>query len=110
VKFEWPQCTGQHAVDANPLQEIHDRALKDMMNGELRSKGAKDMVWVLEKPQWMKQNPSEWSDEQKQLAAAFQAEQNRINEARESRYQTVEAEVCNLQQKCSYPTTNSVHV
>lgn len=64
------------------------------MNGELHSKGAKNMIWVLEKPAWMQQSPGEWTDEQKQLAAQFQAEQKRIDDFRESRRQAVDAEVC----------------
>ena len=64
------------------------------MNGELHSKGAKNMIWVLEKPVWMKQSPGEWTDEQKQLAVQFQAEQKRIDDFREGRRQTVDAEVC----------------
>lgn len=64
-----------------------------MMDGVLKSKGSANVVWVLEKPDWMLQPTSEWSDEQKELAQQFQAEQKRLDDQRESRKQALEGEV-----------------
>lgn len=64
-----------------------------MMDGVLKSKGSANVVWVLEKPDWMLQPVSEWTDEQKELAQQFQAEQKRLDDQRESRKQALEGEV-----------------
>lgn len=73
---------------------IHERALKQMMNGQVNSKRSTNVVWVLQKPDWMLQPSAGWSDEQKDLAQQFQAEQKRLDEQRESRRQILEGEVC----------------
>lgn len=64
-----------------------------MMNGELKSKATSNVVWILEKPDWMLQSATEWTDEQKELAQQFQAEQKRLDEHREWRKQILEGEV-----------------
>jgi hypothetical protein len=102
--------------DKNASSRVYERALKEMMNGELNSKSAMNQIWVLEKPAWMFHNAIEWTDEQKQLAAQFQTEQKRINEIRETRRQALEAEVClhmlqlSTKQSCaSSPRQNPRH-
>ena len=91
--FDFEGTEGDDTVGLRKLHEVYDRALQSMMNGELHSKGAKNMIWILEKPAWMHQNPSEWTSEQKQFATQFQTEQKRIDELRDTRRQAVEAEV-----------------
>ena len=70
-----------------------DRALKQMMNGQLSSKDAGQVVWVLEKPAWMQGDASKWSDDQKRLFQLFVAEQKRLDEEQEKRRQALEGEV-----------------
>ena len=73
--------------------DIFGRALNTMMNGELAARTAEQEVWTLEKPDWMLAPAQGWTDDQKRLASEFAAEQKRLDDEREKRRSSLEAEV-----------------
>jgi len=72
---------------------VFEKALKQMMNGELASKDAAREVWTLEKPEWIAAGPTKWSEEQKKLAVQWAAEQKKLDDERTKRRQALEGEV-----------------
>jgi hypothetical protein len=79
--------------------DVLERALKAMMNGQLTARGAAAQIWTLEKPDWMLEPPGNWTDQQKQLAVEFAAEQKRLDLELATRKAALEGEV-----RCRSPT------
>lgn len=80
-------------ADAAAADNGAERALKAMMGGRLAARDAAAAVWTLEKPEWMLEGEGSWSEEQKGLAAAWAAEQARLDGERATQRAALEAEV-----------------